>query len=312
MSEGGIVLDECDEAGYPVLPTVGAQLRAAREAKGLALSEVAEALKLGVRQIEAVENGNWQILPGATFIRGFVRNYARMVQIDAAPLMEQLDSVLDSKRPELALPETVRATMPQPAGRPQRRDYAMVTVGLAFLLVAVLIYFFMPADLGKLRDSVQSLIASYSASPSATVPQTASSSEPVLPPGTSLGQVINPQSAQIAEPAAANSTPAAAAPVPAPAAEQPAPATANAASAQISTAPLQITFSKESWVEVRDRRGNVVLAQRGAAGSEKAVEGQPPFALIIGYAPGVSLKFRGSPVDLAPYTRGDVARLSLE
>ncbi len=73
---------------------------------------------------------------------------------------------------------------------------------------------------------------------------------------------------------------------------------------------------------MRDRDNNVVLSQVGAAGSERAVGGQGPWSLVIGYAPGVKLFWRGQSVDLlfwrgqsvdlAPHTKGEVARLVLE
>ena len=63
-------------------PPVGEQLRLAREARGLEVADIAQTLKLGPRQVEALEAGDWKGLPGNTFIRGFVRNYARLVQID--------------------------------------------------------------------------------------------------------------------------------------------------------------------------------------------------------------------------------------
>ena len=69
-------------------------MREARVARGLELGDVAQTLKLGLRQVEAVEADAWDSLPGQTFIRGFVRNYARLVQIDSAVLMAQLDEVL--------------------------------------------------------------------------------------------------------------------------------------------------------------------------------------------------------------------------
>ena len=59
------------------------------------MADVAQTLKLGVRQVEAPLGRDLGRLPGATFIRGFVRNYARLVEIDAGPLMEQLDGTLD-------------------------------------------------------------------------------------------------------------------------------------------------------------------------------------------------------------------------
>lgn len=306
MSEASIEL-EGSELAYPVLPTVGSQLRSAREAKGLSLVEMAQALKLGVRQVEALETGDWQALPGSTFIRGFVRNYARLVQVDATPLMEQLGNILDVKRPELSLPERPRPSMPQPAGRAQRRDYAMASVGLAFVVIALLVYFFLPNDLKQVRDGLTSLLASVSKSNSDAVlvkENAAIRAEPVLPPGVSISQVINPQSSQVLESASALSSPATAL---APAAQS---KVDNATPGEAGA--LRLSFAKEAWVEVRDRRGNVIFAQRSGPGVVKEIDGQSPFSLVIGYAPGVSLMYRGQNIDLAPHVRGDVARLTLE
>ena len=77
-------------------------------------------------------------------------------------------------------------------------------------------------------------------------------------------------------------------------------------------AQLRFVFSGESWVEVRDRDNKVVFSQRSVAGTEQAVGGQGPLTLVIGYAPGVRLFWRGQAVDLAPHTKGEVARLVLE
>ena len=63
---------------------------------------------------------------------------------------------------------------------------------------------------------------------------------------------------------------------------------------------------------MRDRDNKVVFSQRSPAGSEHAVGGQGPFSLVIGNAAGVKLFWRGQVVDLAPHTKGEVARLTLE
>src|SRR5262249_17618229 len=60
----------------------GAMLRAARESSGMTIDAVAQHLKLAPRQVKAIENGDYKELPGRTFIRGFVRNYARLVHLD--------------------------------------------------------------------------------------------------------------------------------------------------------------------------------------------------------------------------------------
>src|SRR5207249_6781224 len=68
----------------------GAQLRATREAFGLSLEEVAQQLKLAPRQVIALEDEDFAQLPGRTFVRGFARNYARLLNLDGDQLLALL------------------------------------------------------------------------------------------------------------------------------------------------------------------------------------------------------------------------------
>src|SRR5258706_15480936 len=71
------------------VPTsAGAQLRAYRENAQLTVDDVAHHLKLARRQVLAIENDDLDALPGPTFVRGFIRNYARLLRVDATPLLE--------------------------------------------------------------------------------------------------------------------------------------------------------------------------------------------------------------------------------
>lgn len=288
-------------------PEVGERLRVAREARQLTLEEVAGILKLGVRQLEALESGRWESLPGATFIRGFVRNYARVVQVDPAPLMTQLDATLARDKVSLDVPENASGAMPTARGHARRHDRNFVILGVALVALAAVVYLLLPADLGALRDKAQELIDSaarkeakpVAPAPVAAAPATdgagaaavpANTPDPVFPPGQTPQQVMNPQ-------------------VVAPPQLVPAPAT-PAASA--SAGALRMVFSGESWVEVRDRDGKVLFSEKRAAGGEQSLDGAPPLALVIGKASAVTLTWRGKAVDLAPHTKGEVARLTLE
>ncbi len=299
-----------DSAAHIPETPVGEQLRQAREARGLKIADIAQTLKLGLRQVEALEGGDWQHLPGHTFIRGFVRNYARLVQVDSAPLMAQLDHILEKPVNNLGKQDTGPAPMPSSSSSAaSRRDRQVVVVGLGLVVIAALIYFLLPADLSALRSSAQSLLDSVArkeasepapaAVPSAETPaQPAAANEPLFPPGATQQQVMYPQVLAPAESAAPAATPNA------PAAQ---------AAEPVAAAPqLRFLFDKESWIEVRDRDNKVVFSQRLSAGAEQAVSGQGPLSLTIGFAPGVRLFWRGQPVDLAPHTKGDVARLVLE
>ena len=294
-------------------PRVGEQLAAARQARGLQVFDVAQALKLGARQVEALERGDWQSLPGQTFIRGFVRNYARLVQIDPAPLMTQLDAVLEKPVNTLAVPETRPASMPRGGSAATTRDRVVVLAGAGLVALAALLYFLVPNDLSALREDVHRLLDSlaHKEVPAATG-QEAAPGEPVFPPGATPQQVMNPQ-AMAAPEAAAAPAPAS---DPAPAAGEAkavTPAVPAAQTPPVADAPaMRFVFEKESWLEVRNRDNKLIFSQRVAAGGEQTLSGQGPFSLVIGYAPGVKVFWHGQVVDLAPYMHGDVARLVLE
>jgi cytoskeleton protein RodZ len=72
------------------LTGIGAALKQAREAQGLAIDDVALQLKFAPRQIESLEQERFDRLPGPTIARGMVRNYARLLKLDPEPLIERL------------------------------------------------------------------------------------------------------------------------------------------------------------------------------------------------------------------------------
>lgn len=295
---------------------VGQVLKAAREARGLDIADLAQALKLGPRQVEALENGDWQGLPGNTFIRGFVRNYARAVQVEPAPLMAQLDQILAKPASMLIEQEAHPAEMPRVAERGSRSDRAVIVVSAGLVVLSCLIYFLLPNDLTSVKQSVESLIGSFgqSAGPSAETPKALvpTQPEPVFPPGATPQQIMNPQAVMPPEsPPGAGTTGAKAessALVPPPT------LTPGVAETQAVVKPpqLRFVFDKDSWLEVRDRDGKQIFSQKLTAGTEQTLAGQGPFSLVIGYAPGVRVFWHGQSIDLAPHSRGDVARFVLE
>jgi len=286
-------------------PQVGEQLRVAREARGLEVADIAQTLKLGPRQVEALERGDWKSLPGNTFIRGFVRNYARLIQIDPAPLMAQLDEVLEKPVNNLGVSEMAPAAMPHSGSTESRRSKLVVLIGVGAVVLAALAYFLMPGDLSSLRESTQSLLDSLArkdpeVSTSAPVAPVA---EPVFPPGTTPQQVMNPQVLAPAELQAPQSASPA----------LPASQDGRESGAAPANAPqMRFLFEKDSWLEVRDRDNKVVFSQKLTAGTEQSLSGQGPLSVTIGYAPGVRVFWHGEAVDLTSHTRGDVARLVLE
>ena len=93
-----------------------------------------------------------------------------------------------------------------------------------------------------------------------------------------------------------------------PAAAPPTPAPPPAAG----VAEIKLDFDDESWVEIKDGTGAVIFSRLNPAGAEQVVTGAAPLDVVIGNARSVRLTYRNKPVDLAPHTRVDVARVRLE
>lgn len=297
-------------AEVPSLPSAGARLRSAREANGMTAADVSRALKLSVRQIEALEADDWSHLPCNTIIRGFVRNYARLVGLESAELMAALDSARLPKAPELAMPEGTNVSVPQ-EGAVERRDYVRVLLGAGVVALAAGIYFFLPDNaLDSAISAVQSL-TQRTAAPAEASAETAASEEPAATAAGTAETSAAPATpeATAVPPPAAPTTPAATAAPAAPAAAEPAPVPSGASKAG---STLKLSFEQPSWVEIRDRDGEILFSQLSPGGAQREVEGRPPFSLVIGNATYVTVLYKGKSVDLSKRSKDDVARVTLE
>src|SRR5262245_6023657 len=112
---------------------IGAELRNAREAQGLSVSEVAHQLKLAPRQVEALEAGLFETLPGGTFVRGMLRNYARLLKLEPEPLLEQLTGRLEAPDANLL---AARYRQPVPFSDSARRS-TFVYLGLSLAVLTL-------------------------------------------------------------------------------------------------------------------------------------------------------------------------------
>lgn len=209
-------MDETSEraAGGPV--TVGARLRAAREARGQSLDEIGRQTRVPVRHLVQIEDGRLEGLPAAPYSAGFVKAYARAVDLDPVALSHEF-------RAELAESTSVSPRIvyePYEPADPVRlppRMLAIVAAAIAILLVVA--YGIMRSGMlnGEGPDARAKLAAggetTAAPTPAATAPST---------------------------------TPAATQPTPAPAAT-PAPAPAKG--------PVQLTAVQPTWVKISERNG---------------------------------------------------------
>ena len=74
---------------------------------------------------------------------------------------------------------------------------------------------------------------------------------------------------------------------------------------------LKLHFNGASWAEVKDAEGKLLHSQHSQTGSEYVIEGTPPFYVVIGDANKATVEVRGEAYDLAPHTRQNVARFTV-
>ena len=331
---------EAAASAHPAPGTAGAKLRAAREAAGLTVDAVAQQLKLAPRQVVALEEDDFQQLPGRTFVRGFARNYARFLQLDADALLALLPATEGPSTLERPSFTAARRPMGEiPVDRATSRSPARILLPL--LLVAIVAaagyYEYRRLHEGESREATlparsETVAAAPQAAGTATPPASAAPAPAAAPAtaGTTTTSLPNPVAAAaapgaelrdgaIAQPAttgAASVAPPVAgqadAAAPASAATAQTPATREGAASPAAEAALVLAFKGTSWAEVRDAKGRVILQMTGGAGMTQTVSGIPPLELALGNAPEVAVTYRGQSLDLGPYTRGNVARVALK
>ncbi len=284
----------------------GRLLAEARTAKGLTVADAAEKLKLSKHQVEALEAEDFSRLPAAVFVRGFVRNYARLLDLSA-------EEVPGLNEPVVEPTNTITAPSENLVFRtsPVRRWLLLPLAGLILFMALV------AAMYAWLRQGEEEVYLTSTAGP--TVVQTAPA--PVHAPPV---QVVPapPVEATVADPAAPPALPAqpiadvdaSVANIPEPQ-EKDQPTTAKAPEnnpAVVAEHAVHLAVQDEdAWVEVvsADQKRFSRLLR---AGEQMTVRGVPPLKLVLGNAFHVRLTYDDKAVDLHPYIGDKVARLTLQ
>lgn len=276
-------MNETGELGAPsARPGPGRMLAQLRAERKLSIADVAQRLKYGVRQIEALEAEEFNKLPGATFVRGMVRGYAKLLDTDPQPLLDELDQRYVPGEIDLDLRD--KGIPFVHSGKRGTGAYLALSV-LALVVVAAILYEWRSGALPWLRFAWNT-----------SSPQKESKAPPAAQPAAPRADTQIPTA-----PAAASST----------VAETPAVQAQQPSGGGSGEGRVRLEFERESWVEIRDADGKTLMSQLNPAGSRRVVIGRPPLSLVIGSGAAVRLTYNDKPVDLKPYIQIEVARLTL-
>jgi cytoskeleton protein RodZ len=306
----------------------GKTLAAQREAMGWSVEQVADQLKMAVRQVVALEAGDYTALPGPAVTRGFVRAYAKLMKLDPVPLVAQIE--MDTPPAADLTANAAAMRRPSPASFSESKFPARgkrSALPLAWILGAVAViaagaaawhFGLVPSQHGEQATASAGTGAQV---PTGAAPETANGSSvetlqnPAVPlisvPGPSASASAPAASAPAAAPAAGPvvnvpaTTAAGAPPTTAPAAPA-TPATAQGgqpatAQAQAPAAAGALVFSvrEDAWIEVRPAKGgNPMIKRLVKAGSTETVTVDQPVRVIVGNPGAVSASLRGAPVAL--------------
>lgn len=328
-------------AGSPaeaVAREIGASLAREREAQGLSLDDVSARLKVAGNKLAAIEAGRIDALPDLTFAKGVMRAYARMLHADIDNLLARFHAqavpVVDvGIRRQGALNESFddRARFRSSGSFSSSGSGGTGGRWIWLALMAAVVCagaLFGVDHIKQWIDAQREGFATSAPAPEsatsnpesgtvvAPLPQvmagadaSAPSESPAVGAATATGTTETPLPA----PLAGSSAGLGAAPA-APAASAPMAAAAATAAPAASAAggDVRLRFVADTWYEVRDSSGKVVIGGTGKAGEEVAGSGTPPYKVVIGNVKGVESMTRGgAPVDVQAANRNNVARLTL-
>ncbi len=252
--------------------SVGATLNQARLAAGMSINDVSQHIKLTAKQIEILESDGFDQL-GMVFSRGFVRNYARLLGLDADALVRAIPKNPRNKNDPISIHDE---HIPLTKGL-SRHWLVVVAIVLGLIIVVpLLVYHWLSGDDTHIRIPPTN---------SAAMTKHAPAAQFVVQPAETPAAASN---AAVTIPNASRSVPVAAAP-----------------------AELAMQFAQDSWVDIRDANKQVVVSRLYHAGDTAKLSVTPPLSLIIGNAAHVKLSYNNKPIDITPHPPATVAKLTL-
>ena len=292
------------------IQSIGQVLKAARLAQVMSAQDIARQLRLSEKQIEAIENDDHSKFPNQIFLRGFIRNYAKLVREDTKKFSQLLGETFP-------LTSTTQAITFSVDGTPFIPDHKKSKGNLIILLIVVLVSSLLVYEVyrsggddpktnenienGTVAETIIQLETEIEQVPEDNQNQFSSV---IKSNGSDFNVLI--EEVEIDQQGGDSLDK-----------EQKVETALEVEDKPVESGgggTLRFKFTGESWVEVKDVEGKKIFSQTSPGNTEETVNGSPPFSLTIGNAASVRLFYNDEPVDLILYTNtnGGVARLSLD
>jgi cytoskeleton protein RodZ len=319
----------------------GETLRKARESRGWTVAEVAAQLNLTPQRLSQVEQGAFDKLPGHTFARGYVRAYAKLLDVDQNRLVLEFDQFTGSDAAGSSVHSLGR--IEEPVSYSQR-ILRMVSFVMLLALAGLSFFWWQEQAERRAEDLAATSLEHVEVEGADGTTQIHPLDEPedqavedaqlngegalallpeevaVLPdaasngaattaaqvePAQAPGDLVNATAAPAGATTQESAPPAAVEQVPAASAAV-APVQAGAGEAVVS-----VNFIADCWTQLTDANGKVLFSALKRKGDSLQLAGKAPLELRLGYARGAQVSLNGNPVDVAPFISGETARLKL-
>lgn len=303
--------DSVQEIETVETPTsAGQQLASTREARGWTVEQVANQLNLAARQIDALEKDNYAALPGMVIVRGFIRAYAKLLQVDPLPILACI--VGNTAAPNVLPParSAMSASFSETqllSGRTPRKFSTKIAVLVLVLLAVGGLVIFKSGYTGWLPGVSSASSSKTSDEIAHPLSAEGTSSETTGPAAGNEAPVVAESDVAAAQSAEAIVT----AGSPVVAAKEHASVMQNAVAPADSKNVLAIQARQDSWIEIKRADNTVLASSLLKSGTSESFEITGPVSMVIGNAAGVSVTLRGTPVDVTGNS-SNVARLNLK
>jgi len=300
-----------DTARNQTSQTVGELLRAARENMKLSQEELASLLHLRINIIQALENNQFDQLAAPTYVKGYIRSFARHVELDGDELIQLYETGTSASSSPEILPQVSKHTQFSSTDKPVKIMTYLISLGLVLLLLIWWQGEFIVNSDGNLSGS-NALSADgpypggfdysydivihpddpfYRAPPmgdmdtgsDGLVNELPDYSEPFLNIDNHVDSLSSTTGIE-----------------------------SGAADSPISDSILMIEVNQDSWIEVRDSNKAKLYLNLAKPGETISIEGETPLSVVLGNAEGVKVTWKGKPFDVKPYSSAGVARFKLE
>ncbi|RTR34451.1 RodZ domain-containing protein [Shewanella atlantica] len=276
--------------------TLGSLLKAAREKQGASVADIAGQLHLRPCIVEDIEADNFGEIASATYVKGYVKNYARIVQADK----KAIQACLDRQLPQASAPEM--QSFSRKTTRQARDGRLMfVTYLIAFILLALLVLWWVQksdtlSDIDLSKPTVEEMADSQLTQPEVEPAHVEETDSLISSQAESSPELQSDNVIERAEQADAIEMENVQASI-----EKPA----------VTLSSLSLSLNGDCWINVKDAKGDTLINDLKTAGSELNVSGVEPFKITLGAPQAVSIKLNGEQVSLSDFPSGRVARLTL-